>query len=172
MALTKRQKRAEAYARAKAVMAADKCKVQAIQAKKASASPNSPVTVQVKKKKVVWSTTPVQPSPAKRQAPQRMEKQKAKEDAMRRAKEFGQNDLKSLQKKNKNNVSFLQPAALKEEEEEEESSFPVNKRTTTKTILAHTGHEPAGVCMAPDDETMVSGFRVNLDSCVLGISFF
>jgi hypothetical protein len=136
MTLTKQQKRAEAYARAKAVMAADKYKVQAVQARKASVLSNSPVApVRVKKQGVVWSraTPAVVPwSPTKRQAkpqtkPQNMDKQAAKQDAMRRAKEYGQKDFESLLKRNKNKVSFLQDA-LKEEEE----SLPASKTKTAR----------------------------------------
>jgi hypothetical protein len=175
MTLTKKEKRAVAYARAKAAMEADKYKVQAVQAKKASVRPNSPpVAVRVKKEEARsrTSTPVVPPSPAKKRQARKenMDKQAAKEDAMRRAKEYGQKDLKSLQKRNKNNVSFLQHShALEEEEGEEEESLPASKK---RKFFAHTGQEPAGVSMAADHENMVSGFEIIVDSYMLDYIIF
>ena len=152
-------------------MAADKYKVQAVQAKRASVVPNPPVAaVKGVKKEVDWSTnsTPVVPqSPAKRQTKQQyMNKQASKQDAMRRAKEYGQKDFESLLKRNKNKVSFLQDA-LKEEEVE---LLPARKKT--KTIFAYTGQEPTGVFTARNDEAMVSGFEITVDSNMLDYIIF
>lgn len=176
---TMKQKRAEAYARAKAAMAADKCKVQAFQAKKQASSvvptnsrpaPSVAPVVRAVKKEVprLPSKASVPRSPAKRQAQNKQNagttKQAAKKQAaMRRAKEYGQKDLESLLKRNSNHVSFLQDALKEEEVEEEEYLPPSKKSKKIKTIFSYTGQDPAGVCMAcDDDETMVSaaGFEI------------